>query len=477
MPFFATKEFPLELQVSILEYLSPPDLRRAARASRHLRAAVENVLYSSITLEWNHEREPCFSALLRTLFARPELAHHIKSLYFKGSTLDQGGGLAWRPELPLLSVAGLPLAKARSFIGSLGLAKEPQETWKRKLQQGNVHALTTLLICLAPNLSSLSLYSLFTVETEIFGHVIRHALFDHAGTGKKMPLLALLRLRELRMLHRHNETRRVDLNNAADLLPLFYLPALESLVLSLDNPAEFAWPTASPPKAAKLSSLKLYRVREQRLAPILAATSSLKSFKWTCRYIEKLDKGVSTTTMDLDAIILALAPLRDSVENLNIRVTCRLGKNQLEFPSLHLFGSLAGLDQFHCVKVLKVPWVFLMGWSPSQNNQLLAHLPPNLEELKVTNGLRCISHWEWDAEQPYGDYDGDRNEDPCARTAAIVDAVEGLDRASLPRLTTLHLAWYPEDDERDEDQLRRLSKACTRLRLRVCWKEDAAVFS
>jgi len=111
----AITDFPLELQLTILEYLSPSDLLHAIRASKDLRSAVENVLYGGITLEWNHKRQPSFSGLLRTLFARPELAHHIKRLHLKGSTLDKGRYVTWRPELPSLSVAGFPLKQARSL--------------------------------------------------------------------------------------------------------------------------------------------------------------------------------------------------------------------------------------------------------------------------------------------------------------------------------------------------------------------------
>lgn len=472
MPFFATTEFPLELQLSILEHLSPSDLLHAARASKNLRAAVENILYSNITLEWNHEREPSFSALLRTLFARPELSRHIKSLYLKGSTIDRDGYITWRPKLPSLSVAGIPFDQTHSFIDSIGLATVLQETWKSKLRQGNVHAIATMLICLAPNLSSLRLDPLFTIETEILGHVLRHALFGHPGTDEEVSWRPLLRLRELCIANRHDESRRTDLNNAADLLPLFYLPALESLMLSLDNPTEFAWPTTSPPKAARLSSLELWRVRETRLAPILAAAPDLKSFKWTCFYVRKLDEGVSTRTIDIDIIMLALAPLRNSVENLAIEATCFLGGTEIEFPSLHISGSLAGLDQFHFIRWLQIPWVFIMGFSPSQNRRLLADLPPSLEELTVTDNLCADKQWNWDAKGRYSDYTIDDNDDPCARTAAILDAVEGLNRAMLPSLANITLAWYLEDDEHSEDQLSRFSKACARLQLRVSWKED-----
>lgn len=386
----AVTDFPLELQLSILEYLSTSDLLHAAHVNKDLKTAVENALYANITLEWNHERQPAFSGLLRTLFARPKLAHHIKRLYLKGSTLDPGGALTWRPELPLLFVAGFPSKQARSFIESIGLAKESQETWKKKLQRGNAHALATLLICLAPNLSSLHLDPLFTVETGVLGDVLRKLLLGRPGSDKEILPRAFLELRELCMPDRYDMIRRTTLNNATDLLPRFDLPALESMVLSLDNPVEFAWPTASPPKLAKLSSLELRRVREQRLAPILAAASGLKSLTWSSRYIKKLDVGVSTTTIDLDAIVSALAPLRDSVENLSLDAQCVLGGDQVELPMLHLAGSMAGLDRFHCVRRLRIPWVFLMGFSPyhSHNTHLLADLPRSLEELILSDALR-----------------------------------------------------------------------------------------
>lgn len=218
--------------------------------------------------------------------------------------------------------------------------------------------MATLLICLAPNLSSLHLDPLFTVETDIFVHIHRHSLFSQPGSGYKgtrIKLPPFPKLRNLSMCSRFDEIRRTDLNNTADILPVFYLEALESLKLSLDNPTEFAWPTTSPPTADKLSSLELQRVREQMFSPILAAMPVLKSLTWTCRWINTLDRGVNTSTMDLDAMTSALAPLRDSLINFTINTYSLYLGNDSRLSKVHLVGSLAGLDQLHCLRRLRIP--------------------------------------------------------------------------------------------------------------------------
>ncbi|KAK3179400.1 hypothetical protein K4F52_009145 [Lecanicillium sp. MT-2017a] len=473
MALFNMTELPWELQLAIMEFLPRADLLHAARVSKRFCTTVQNVLYADITLEWSHERKPQLSRLLATLFAKPKLASCIKRLHLKGDNLDRDRYVAWRPQMPCLSVSDFPLKRARAFVDSIGLTKESQESWKAKLQQGNVHALTTLLICLAPNLSSLYLDRLFTVETDVLGHVLRQSLLPgHLGARKETSTLCVFRaLRELVMLDRYDETRRTSLNNAADVLPLFYLPTIESIVLSIDNPVEFAWPAESPPKLAKLSSLDLRRIREQRLAPILAAASGLTTFAWLCCHVNGLDRNVSTKTIDLDAIISALAPLRNTVENLTIEAHSKPGRGDIEPPALHIAGSLAGLEHFHCVRRLSIPWPFVMGFSPSQNMALLTHMPHNLQELTLLDQLYRKGRWNWDADGREGDYESDDNEDPCARTAVIVDAVEGLDRAAFPSLATIMLDWLPEDDEQDQDQLRRLNRACRRLQIQVSWDQ------
>lgn len=461
----------LELRLSIFGLLPAHDIANAARASKALHTALEPILYSRIALDWRWQHDPPIALLLRTLLARPELADYVQHLHLKGTSFDWNALVVWRPEIPTINVDSLPRKEAAAAIDRMAVARSAGDEWKDKLGQGNADALVALLVCLLPNLASLHLGSLFVIENTIFGQVLRQSLCDKGNTGGTQKTLPTFR--KLRQVvfpkERQDAHRRDQCKNASDVLPLFYLPALESLTLFIDNPVEFAWPAGvAAPIASALTSLQLFRLREQLLGRILCATPHLKHLTWQCFYQNGLDRPMSQDTMDLDAIGAALAPVRESLVELVLDALTEIGPRDIDHPFINTSGSLSGLLDMRSVKTLSVPWVFLMGFSPLEQRSLLGLLPGSLERLIVTRRLAKHDAWKW--EGPLEGYDEEDDEDLRIVTATIIAALQELDRARLPNLCSIVVAWKPQPEERSPEQLKELENIHRNHGVRVEWK-------
>lgn len=97
------------------------------------------------------------------------------------------------------------------------------------------------------------------------------------------------------------------LENAQDVLPLFYLPAVESLSLSIHGPASptrpvmLDWPTGQPPMVSKLRSLDLGCIREHHLEQLLLVTTGLKIFRWDLSHYDRFEEDHPfTSVIDLN---------------------------------------------------------------------------------------------------------------------------------------------------------------------------------
>ncbi|KAJ6779965.1 hypothetical protein PWT90_03343 [Aphanocladium album] len=351
-------ELPLELRLSSFGFLPPRDIASTARACKALHTALQPVLYSHIDLCWDWQRDPPLGLLLRTLLARPELASYVQSLHFQGRSFDEGKFVVWRPEIPTLDVSSLPRQEADTAVDLFKLAGSVGDEWKGKLGNGNVDALVTLIVCLAPNLVLLQLGRVFAIETPVLGEVLRQSLCGKRNTsGPQRTLPAFSKLRQVSFPYRRQDaSRRINYKNAADVLPLFYLPALESLRLSIDNPAEFVWPAgAAAPDASSVTSLQLFRIREQLLGYILSTVPRLRYLKWECFYQKWQDKPISQNTIDLDVIGAALAPVRESLVDLVLEAESDIGRGEIDVPFMKTSGSISGLRNLKRLKVLRVP--------------------------------------------------------------------------------------------------------------------------
>lgn len=72
------------------------------------------------------------------------------------------------------------------------------------------------------------------------------------------------------------------------------------------------------PKPTTLSSLKLFRIREQRSGPLLEPLSNLSKLEWQRYYQPDLDLHVSHEFIDLDVMAAAVNRIYHTVNDLSI---------------------------------------------------------------------------------------------------------------------------------------------------------------
>jgi hypothetical protein len=387
-------DWPDELQLSVLNHLSSHDLTRLSLVNNGFRRLAQPCLYAGIVLTWSRDQTPPLALLLRALFERHQLASHVRRLELLGTGFASNVNLA-AVEPPPLPVSALPAALAAAHIRATGVSEADQ--WVQELQAGACDALVALLLSMLPNLTRLQLDSNFTIESSRIGEVFRCAVQGTQERQQQQFRLAFLR--HVTFARRTHEWRHRGVNNAADVLPLFSLPAIESLSVSVDNPVSWPFTLADSPL---LTSLTLFRLRETRLSFLLPSLKSLKRLHWHCYYHESLDTYASSHVIDLDAVAEALHHVSETLTELVIEPESEPDylRGEYEPPGRELKGSLGGLAKMRRLQRLEIPWAFLMGISPDSalttDVRLHEVLPPSLEILNLTDGLLDYELWDWE---------------------------------------------------------------------------------
>ncbi|CAH0020348.1 unnamed protein product [Clonostachys rhizophaga] len=365
MPARTMQDCPRELQLAIFALLPSGDLLSLSLVSKSLHSFVEPLLVADIHLEWKKQPDhnlPPVAALLRTFLESPYLGQYCLNLRLTG----------------------------------MGFKTHPVE-----LQVGAVDALVALLISMLPNLISLELGPNSTLESACLGKFLRQAITCVGNRSSWLPKFPSLK--HVVFAGRTNEFRHCDFNNAADVLPFFYLPSLQTMSVSIDNPVAWTWPhsdNATPPLPSSLTSLELFRLRETRLEHRLAPLKSLKKLHWHWFYQEHLDSHASTDIVALDVMAHALCQVHGTLMELTIEADTEANElyGGYEDPDVETRGSLHGLAQLAQLKFLPIPWDFLIGLSPEEVTGKMTHLgvslPSGLEVLVMTGELLSVESFD-----------------------------------------------------------------------------------
>jgi hypothetical protein len=184
--------------------------------------------------------------------------------------------------------------------------------------------------------------------------------------------------------------------NAADVLPLFYLPTVDRIRAVIDNPASFEWPGACFPASQSLRLLDLAMVREGNLGKILSATPKLESLTWDWYYSPDLRDDFNTDIIDLDRLAADVTSVRETLTCLRISASAEVGEIT-RLPDAHIKGPFTHFSGLTRLKTLEVPIPFLFGFSKSDPNILGLEklLPTSLEWLHLTDDLSYDSDWNW----------------------------------------------------------------------------------
>jgi hypothetical protein len=189
-----------------------------------------------------------------------------------------------------------------------------------------------------------------------------------------------------------------------DILPLFYLPNVQRMSASIENPAEFTWPAAHLPVPSKLMSLELTIVREAYLGELLALTQNLETLRWHWYYDLGVSDKFTTPIGNLDWIVAVISRVRGTLTDLTLSAKCGYGGGDQFLPGIKTVGSLQGMVDFDKLKRLQVPWPFLVGFAQDMTKRLQDVIPRNIEFLTITDDLRlqnedgmvkALPRWEW----------------------------------------------------------------------------------
>ncbi|KAF7125710.1 hypothetical protein CNMCM5793_002003 [Aspergillus hiratsukae] len=366
------------------------------------RTIAEPFLYSKIQMTWRKARPdppPPISQLLRTLLSRPQLAAYITNFHLDGDNtywLHQ-----FRFKFPNIPVSDAQLDGPIAFIRATRVPYS--DLWVQELRQGTMDAFVALLLVQLSNLRCLYLAPDFTRQTALVGMVLRSAICE----PRDYSLPDFRHLRDVPILQPdgRDEARDKNVKNTSDILPFFYLPSIQRMSASVENPDKFTWPAAHLPVPSKLTSLVLTAVREAYLGELLAVTQNLESLRWHWYYDPSVKDGFTTPIVDLGRIAAAISHVSGTLTDLTISAKCCLGVGgHIFLPGIKTEVSLHAMVNFDMLKRLQVPWPFLVGFAQDTTKQLQDVIPRNIEFLSITDDLnpenddRIVAEWppwEW----------------------------------------------------------------------------------
>ena len=359
------------------------DHRAVCLVHPHLRCLAEPILYS--TVRFGIEKivigppsaPRLINLFLRTILSRPDLANCVRS--FRCDSQEPYTYI-FRDWLSEWYDCELDLGLVATLVRTKWPHVPELDSLINQLANRDMDPHLALLLLFLPNLRSLHLDRIFCSETKWISLVLNEIVFNPSIRG-------LQHLRsvtfERGVLHFAEPLR-----NTTDLLPLFYLPSMTRLSLSIGDQKAPAipWPTAPPPTFPNIAHLKVAEIGESRLGQLLAATPRLQRLDW--QWVFQSEGGLSPReeTIDLDKLMSALEPLVDTLTELSLAAsygrTCPSPFEIIGHPPV-------ALSEFRQLKKLTIPVVFATGLSgPAANSRdLEKSLPASLEELVITKDM------------------------------------------------------------------------------------------
>lgn len=397
---------PQDCWEEILEYLPLDDRSRVLKTCRALRASAEPSLYRRITIDWDTPRLRTPLQLLRTFFARPELAyfvHHVAFFrqYIINCEWNEWGQLSdWpREQIVFIDVVD-------KTIDTIQRAQFPDaDEWIQAVYEGDPHIFWTLCISKLHNLRTLRLDYSFVWQGGYPGRMVKHALLgslpdnimsrfealqlvDYGGNvplpGGWDPELGVL-----------EETEGYpSFYNKEQFIGWFCLPALQHLAIWLRETTELQQTrqTEFNCNLGNLRTLVLARstITEEDVLFLLSQAKSLRSLHLGLAHSlfkERKDEFV----------VQALDSVSDTVEKLSVGLDCypRVSEDNLsdEYRKALYKPFLGFLKNFHRLQSAEIPITMLLGYNPSDGIDLRSVLPATLLELGLRDDLSLSYHY------------------------------------------------------------------------------------
>ncbi|PVI08172.1 hypothetical protein DM02DRAFT_666141 [Periconia macrospinosa] len=410
---------PQELTDNITSHLvTRGDLSNLSKTCKTIRAAVLATLYENITMvvygtynECTHRpaKVPPMNFFLQTLLENPKLAHHVRSIEFKAIGHRIASQCGIKPPLP-------PMAHSPSFAPLVEETTQRLRLTKTSMAielvngvlENDFHAVTALILLLCQNVVSVTLGLDFLIRNPFLAAVIECAVPRGTGTDPQDVIFQSLKVLEMGTNldpKEDTDTFRVlwprrlpgDILRLKNYLPLFYLPVVERLVLSLpalEPGVQFRWPAESAP-LSKLTSLLLPEcsVPPEILRKVLASTPYLVRLEYDCSLhtYERFDASAFEAGLDL---------VKDTLVHLETRIHfwSRETVQPMDEEEVWVTNGCS-LRGMRALRHVSLPICVLLGWEYATAARLAEALPPDLLTLRLQGDFCYYAGDEWDEER------------------------------------------------------------------------------
>jgi hypothetical protein len=406
---------PQELTDKITSQLEPRvDLSNLSMTCKAIRAATVRSVFGEIIMIWkgynDHTRKvecPRVDLLLRTLLEAPELANYVSRLDFEAIGHRQSCHNKLKPQLPGLVITTSYAARVKKALQRMGLDQTNMgEKMEAKILDNDFDAVIALVVLLCPKITSLSLGLDVLIRNSYLSTVLKYAL--PTKISMQITRFQLVQVLKIGTSDPHEDTvifsamwpRKLP-NNILKLeayIPLFYLPNLQHLEMSLPDLAineQFAWPTSIPPKLLTLTSLLLLEcsVAPDVLSHIFPSTPSLKRLEYDCWMFH--DDG-----FDASAFATALHAIKDTLTEL--KMTIQFWSSETVQPSeldqIWVEGTCS-LSDMTALETLSIPSCVILGWSYQSPPTLAESLPSSVVSVQIRADCWWYDGYEWNEEQ------------------------------------------------------------------------------
>ncbi|KAL3444678.1 hypothetical protein BJX65DRAFT_310677 [Aspergillus insuetus] len=322
---------------------------------------------------WSCKNLQC---LVQTLIENPGLAVHVRSLnlhidyeysfeyeeyYLESYPMSQAD--------PDIYAASMVLLQSLSF-------GDDSTWWSDALDAGNPDAWIALLLSQLGRLQSLTLNAALlhhsTYIAKAFNHLARTGHFKYV---QRISFGENLQGYEMAGLCIPNEL----------VTPLFGLPSLQELDLTLTDPMIKTWDLDVNSPSTTLRTLRLYRshITGNDLDGLISLTPGLRELH--CGFLRDEREIDMAEKIDYHMLHQALRRVSEMLEILTVDV-CWNDKNCAVFGvDFGILGPLPmpSLSEFHALKRLEIPLELLVGKRPWATRTLADALPSNLQFLTL----------------------------------------------------------------------------------------------
>jgi hypothetical protein len=314
--------------------------------------------------------------LVRSLIENPRLAAHVRSLNLY---IDYEYDFDYEEEY----LESYPISQAdfnihaQSMVLLRSLEFDDDSTgWSDALEAGNPDAWIALLLSQLGALRSLALNAPLlhhsTYITTAFNQLARIGHFKHL---RRVVFGEILPGYEMAGLRIPNEL----------VIPLFSLPSLDELELTLTDPMVKTWELDSKKASKSLTKLRLYRshITGDDVDGLLSLTPALREVY--CGFLRDEREADITDKIDYSLLHGALSRVSGTLEILAIDVRWNNKSCDAFGVDLGTLGQLPmpPLTEFRALKRLEIPGDLLLGKKPWTSRSLVDTLPPNLQSLTL----------------------------------------------------------------------------------------------